>query len=137
LLISKLEVRTEEDIDVRAYVHDTKLELVKVSLTPEIRTLRQLYLEILKGPVEILCKQHAFWQSDPEKVRFLILNLMIHLPPPTPKIPNSLGHSVPISERSTKVRSESFEGDTSESLWVGSVSVCPGYRTLSWMESSP
>ena len=70
MLISKLEVRTEEDIDVRAYVHDTKLELVKVSLTPEIRTLRQLYLEILKGPVEILCKQHAFWQSDPEKVRF-------------------------------------------------------------------
>lgn len=68
LLISHLEVRTEEDIDVRSYVHHTQLEMVKVPLTPEIRAVRQLFLELLHVPIDNLVRLKAFWQSDPEKV---------------------------------------------------------------------
>lgn len=98
LLISRLEVRTEEDIDVRPYIHNTKLELVKVALSPEIRTVRQLYLEILKGPIDALCKHHAFWQSDPEKVlrrshRLGQLFLNLFFP----------GHQVPVSKRDRQI----------------------------------
>jgi ERCC4-related helicase len=69
LLISNLEVRTSEDIDVRAYIHSTKLEMVRLSLTPELNAARSLFIELLKIPLDKLHNMRAFWTNEPEKVR--------------------------------------------------------------------
>jgi ERCC4-related helicase len=71
LLISNLEVRTSEDIDVRAYIHSTKLEMVRLSLTPELNAARSLFIELLKIPLDKLHNMRAFWTNEPEKVRAL------------------------------------------------------------------
>jgi ERCC4-related helicase len=68
LLISNLEVRTSEDIDVRAYIHSTKLEMVRLSLTPELNAARSLFIELLKIPLDKLHNMRAFWTNEPEKV---------------------------------------------------------------------
>ncbi len=68
LLIAHIEVRTSADIDVRPYIHTTKLEMVKLPLTDEMKAVRALFLELLKIPIEKLNNLNAFWQRDPEKV---------------------------------------------------------------------
>ncbi len=64
LLISHIEVRTPADIDV----HTKELELVKLSMTDEMKVVRALFLEVLKIPIEKLNDLNVFWQRDPEKV---------------------------------------------------------------------
>ncbi len=64
LSISHIEVRTPADINV----HTTELELVKLSMTNEMKVVRALFLELLKIPIEKLNDLNVFWQRDPEKV---------------------------------------------------------------------
>jgi len=68
LLISHIEVRTAEDIDVRAYIHTTKLEMVRLSLTPELNAARSLFSELLQIPLDKLYNMRAFWTNEPDKV---------------------------------------------------------------------
>ena len=56
LFIEKVEIRTEEDEDVKPYVEQTKLEGIKVALPPEystlIHALREIYNEKVTRLVE-------------------------------------------------------------------------------------
>lgn len=68
LLIAHLEIRTEEDLDVRQYVHHTKTETIVISLSAQIVQVRNLFVEILKIPTERLVNQRVFYERNPEKV---------------------------------------------------------------------
>ncbi|KAL6077209.1 FA complementation group M [Balamuthia mandrillaris] len=89
LLISHLETRTNEDIDVRSYVNTTKMEMIKLPLSPEMQLVRQQFLELLKIPLRMLHGLHAFWCDDPEKVsKFMLVTAQKKFTAaPSPAIP--------------------------------------------------
>ena len=45
-MISHIELRSEESIDVRAYVHKRKIDKVVVSLDGEIKEIRNAFLKV-------------------------------------------------------------------------------------------
>ena len=45
-MISHIELRSEESIDVRPYVHQRKVEKVVVSLDGEIKEIRNAFLKV-------------------------------------------------------------------------------------------
>lgn len=68
LLISKLEVRTNESIDVAAFTHATKTETIVVKLSAELEHVRGLFLEVLREAVSRLAKYHVLHETDPEAI---------------------------------------------------------------------
>lgn len=46
-MISHIELRSEESIDVRTYVHQRKIEKVVVSLDGEIKEIREGFLKVI------------------------------------------------------------------------------------------
>lgn len=48
LLISKIELRTDDCRDVQPYVKDRLVRQIKVPLTPEIEEYKQLYKQVIR-----------------------------------------------------------------------------------------
>ena len=46
-MISHIELRSEESIDVRQYVHQRKVDKVVVSLDGEIKEIRNAFLKVI------------------------------------------------------------------------------------------
>ncbi|KAI9014695.1 P-loop containing nucleoside triphosphate hydrolase protein, partial [Gaertneriomyces semiglobifer] len=68
VLISRIEIRTEDSLDIKPYIHQRKLEIVTVALSQQILAIRGTLNGILKGYINRLCKAHAFYRSAPESV---------------------------------------------------------------------
>ncbi|KAI9834746.1 MAG: 3'-5' DNA helicase [Sarea resinae] len=63
--IARTEIRTEESIDIRQYVHSRKTETILFDPSDEIVMLMELFSKALQPLVDKLCQQNAYWSKDP------------------------------------------------------------------------
>lgn len=68
LQISKIEMRTDDSEDVKVYMHEREVEIVKVPLNTELKEVKALFIEVLKEVVDWLFNQKVIFQNDPEKI---------------------------------------------------------------------
>jgi ATP-dependent DNA helicase MPH1 len=63
--ISHVEIRTEDSIDIRQYVHSRKTDIVTLDPSDEILRVRELFSKALKPFVDRLSAQNIYWGRDP------------------------------------------------------------------------
>ncbi|XP_071795653.1 Fanconi anemia group M protein-like isoform X2 [Asterias amurensis] len=74
LLISHIEIRSEESIDIQRYVHERKVEKVVVPLDDLMKSFRDRYLKILSVYIGRLNRCGALYNQDPATLtKFQIL----------------------------------------------------------------
>ncbi|XP_022090579.1 Fanconi anemia group M protein-like isoform X2 [Acanthaster planci] len=74
LLISHIEIRSEDSIDIQRYVHERKVEKVIVPLDEELKSVRDQYLRILSVYVGRLTRCGVLYNKDPTSLtKFQIL----------------------------------------------------------------
>ncbi|KAI4148518.1 MAG: hypothetical protein LQ341_001547 [Variospora aurantia] len=65
LNISRIEIRTEESIDIREYVYARKIDTVLFEFSEEMILIMDLFAEALRPLVDKLCGLNAYWSKDP------------------------------------------------------------------------
>jgi ATP-dependent DNA helicase MPH1 len=65
LEISKVEIRTEESMDIQQFTHRRKIEQILLDPSDEIMMVKDLFSKALKPLVDQLCAQNAYWSKDP------------------------------------------------------------------------
>jgi ERCC4-related helicase len=68
LQIAFVEVRDENDADVRKYLQDKSIHVNKVKLTDEVSELQDLIFQLLQIPLNKLVAQKAFFNANPRTV---------------------------------------------------------------------
>ena len=63
--ISRVEIRTEESIDIRQYVHPRKIETVLFESSDEMVMVMDLFSKALQPVVDKLTGINAYWTRDP------------------------------------------------------------------------
>lgn len=63
--ISRIEIRTEESIDIREYVYARKIETVLFDYSDEMVMIMDLFSKALQPLVDKLCGLNAYWSRDP------------------------------------------------------------------------
>ncbi|KAL8850457.1 MAG: hypothetical protein Q9221_004599 [Calogaya cf. arnoldii] len=63
--ISRIEIRTEESLDIREYVHSRKVETVLFEPNDEIVMIMSLFSKALQPLVDMVCGMNAYWSKDP------------------------------------------------------------------------
>ena len=63
--ISRVEIRTEESLDIRQYVHHRNLEMEIFDFSDELSMTMELFSKALQPIVNKLTSQNAFWGKDP------------------------------------------------------------------------
>jgi ATP-dependent DNA helicase MPH1 len=65
LEISKVEIRTEESIDIQPFVHRRNIDQILLDPSDEITMAKELFAKALQPLVNQLCGQNAYWNKDP------------------------------------------------------------------------
>jgi ATP-dependent DNA helicase MPH1 len=65
LVISKIEIRTENSMDISHYVHHRTVEKKVFANSDEMEMCMELYSKALQPLVSQLASQNAFWSKDP------------------------------------------------------------------------
>ncbi|EGS17949.1 ATP-dependent DNA helicase-like protein [Thermochaetoides thermophila DSM 1495] len=65
LCISHVEIRTEESIDIRQYVHSRNIETVTFDPSDEMEEVKSLFSKALKPLVDKLSSQNIYYGRDP------------------------------------------------------------------------
>ncbi|TVY28069.1 ATP-dependent DNA helicase [Lachnellula hyalina] len=65
LEISKVEIRTEESMDIQQYVHSRNIDQVLLDPSDEMALVQEHYSKALQPLVNLLCAQNAYWKKDP------------------------------------------------------------------------
>ncbi|XP_065660699.1 Fanconi anemia group M protein isoform X4 [Hydra vulgaris] len=74
LLISHVEVRTEESIDICKYVHHRNIEKIVVPMSMQLNKTKVLLLQVLQVAVKRLHSKKVIWHEEPEKLsRFQLI----------------------------------------------------------------
>lgn len=63
--ISRVEIRTEESIDIRQYVHSRKIETILFENSDEMVMLMELFSKALQPVLDKLTGMNAYWARDP------------------------------------------------------------------------
>ena len=63
--ISRVEIRTEESLDIRQYVHSRKIETVLFENSDEIIMVMDLFARALQPVLNKLLQMNAYWARDP------------------------------------------------------------------------
>ncbi|KAL2020852.1 hypothetical protein VTK56DRAFT_7843 [Thermocarpiscus australiensis] len=63
--ISHVEIRTEESIDIRQYVHSRSIDTVTFEPSDEMSEVQSLFSKALKPLVDKLSAQNIYWGRDP------------------------------------------------------------------------
>ncbi|KAI1341469.1 type III restriction enzyme [Xylariaceae sp. FL0016] len=63
--ISHIEIRTEESIDIRQYVHQRDEDIIVLDPSDEMHHIKELFSKALKPLVEKLSSQNIFYGRDP------------------------------------------------------------------------
>ncbi|KAL8741637.1 MAG: hypothetical protein Q9190_005784 [Brigantiaea leucoxantha] len=63
--ISRIEIRTEESLDIRHYVHPRKVETVLFDSSDEMVMIMDLFAKAVQPLVDKLCGMNAYWGKDP------------------------------------------------------------------------
>ena len=66
--ISRIEIRTEESIDIRQYVHSRKVETVLFDYSEEIIVVMELFSKAIQPVLNKLNGMNAYWTKDPMKI---------------------------------------------------------------------
>eukprot|EP00698_Gefionella_okellyi_P000970 TRINITY_DN1084_c0_g1_i4.p1 TRINITY_DN1084_c0_g1~~TRINITY_DN1084_c0_g1_i4.p1 ORF type:complete len:505 (-),score=129.45 TRINITY_DN1084_c0_g1_i4:41-1555(-) len=70
LMITDVEVRDSNDIDVRQYIHQKSIDSIKVKLTPEIEKLHVQLNEVMRPVTERLARNGVLSDSRPQTVTY-------------------------------------------------------------------
>jgi ATP-dependent DNA helicase MPH1 len=65
LEISKVEIRTEESIDIQQYVHRRNIDQILLDPSDEMIMVKDLFAKSLQPLLNQLCGQNAYWNRDP------------------------------------------------------------------------
>ncbi|TAQ89023.1 hypothetical protein B7494_g2668 [Chlorociboria aeruginascens] len=65
LEIAKVEIRTEESIDIQQYVHQRTIQQILLDPSDEIIQVREALTKALQSSVNTLCRQNAYYNRDP------------------------------------------------------------------------
>lgn len=65
LEISKVEIRTEESMDIQQYVHRRNIDQILLDPSEEMILVREHYSKALQPLVNLLCSQNGYWKKDP------------------------------------------------------------------------
>ncbi|GAA5874284.1 hypothetical protein JCM1840_000622 [Sporobolomyces johnsonii] len=65
LHIGRIEVRADDSIDIRQYVHKKSFDLTILPLGPQLSALRDQWGELMKQYIQPLFAARLIWQSDP------------------------------------------------------------------------
>lgn len=65
LEISKIEIRTEDSIDIQQYVHKRDIEQIELEPSDEMLMIQELLSKTLQPLVDQLCGQNAYYNKDP------------------------------------------------------------------------
>ncbi|KAH7417291.1 ATP-dependent DNA helicase-like protein mph1 [Cadophora sp. MPI-SDFR-AT-0126] len=65
LEISKVEIRTEDSIDIQQYVHQRNIDQIILEPSDEMIMIKDLFSKALQPLVNLLCSQNAFYSKDP------------------------------------------------------------------------
>jgi ATP-dependent DNA helicase MPH1 len=65
LEISKVEIRTEESMDIQQFTHRRKIEQILLDPSDEIIMVKDLFSKAFKPLLDQLCSQNAYWNKDP------------------------------------------------------------------------
>ncbi|KAL8919159.1 MAG: hypothetical protein Q9208_006919 [Pyrenodesmia sp. 3 TL-2023] len=63
--ISRIEIRTEESLDIREYVYSRNIETVLFDFNDEMVMIMDLFAKALQPLVDKLCGLNAYWGKDP------------------------------------------------------------------------
>ena len=63
--ISRIEIRTEESLDIRQYVHQRKIETILFDNSAEIVMVMDLFAKALQPVLDKLTGMNAYWARDP------------------------------------------------------------------------
>ncbi len=63
--ISHVEIRTEESLDIRQYVHSRNIDTIVLDPSEEIMLIRELYTKTLKPLVDRLASLNSYYNRDP------------------------------------------------------------------------
>lgn len=63
--ISRVEIRTEESIDIRQYVHSRKIETILFENSDEMVMVMELFSRALQPVLDKLTGMNAYWARDP------------------------------------------------------------------------
>ncbi|KAL8671255.1 MAG: hypothetical protein Q9168_004248 [Polycauliona sp. 1 TL-2023] len=63
--ISRIEIRTEESLDIREYVYSRKVDTVLFEPSDEMAMIMGLFARALQPLVDKLCGMNAYWGKDP------------------------------------------------------------------------
>jgi ATP-dependent DNA helicase MPH1 len=65
LEISKVEIRTEESIDIQPFVHRRNIDTILLDPSDEMIMVKELFAKALQPLVNQLCAQNAYYNKDP------------------------------------------------------------------------
>ncbi|KAA8576383.1 hypothetical protein EYC84_006514 [Monilinia fructicola] len=65
LEIAEVEIRTEESIDIKEYVHRRDITEILIDPSDEIIMIKDLFSKALQPLVNLLCSQNAYYSKDP------------------------------------------------------------------------
>ncbi|KAJ3111274.1 hypothetical protein HK100_002745 [Physocladia obscura] len=68
LRISKIEIRTEDSLDIKPFTHERKLDVVVLQPSPEINKISEIFKKVIHPFLKRLCDLQAFYEIDPKKV---------------------------------------------------------------------
>lgn len=78
LLVSKLQVRADGDIDVMQYVHSKTVEKIVVKIPPEIMRIVQAIDNEMSKHLRFLCAQNVYFSVEPAKApEFILMNAQL------------------------------------------------------------
>ncbi|RUS84788.1 hypothetical protein EGW08_007472, partial [Elysia chlorotica] len=74
LLVSHIELRTEESIDIKPYTHERKVEKVVVPLGEELSSIKEQYIQIMTFVTQRLTRSRALYNRQATSLsKFLLL----------------------------------------------------------------
>ena len=73
LLVSNIELRSEDSIDIKPYTHQRKVEKIVVKLGDELEFFKTKFLRVLCLVVNRLFRSQALWVRDAERVNKCML----------------------------------------------------------------
>ncbi|KAI9765114.1 MAG: 3'-5' DNA helicase [Geoglossum simile] len=66
--LARVEIRTEESLDIRSYVHRRKVELIPLDPSKDLTMLMDLYAKALQPLLNKLIQHNAYWARDPRSL---------------------------------------------------------------------
>lgn len=66
--IARVEIRTEDSLDIQSFVHHRNTELQYFNFSDEIQMCLELFSKAVQPVMDKLCSQNAYWGKDPTMI---------------------------------------------------------------------